>query len=83
MNRPSIKQQQRRQWQGEWQNLEMGLGLIGAANGAANAFQWDQFDAPDDAAAAADAYTAAAAWCVHSLSDAKLYYVLLIYIEYY
>ena len=28
-------------------------GRLGVASGAANAFQWDQFDAPDDAAAPA------------------------------
>ena len=56
VNRPSAK----RQRQGERQNLGMGLGRFGAASGAANAFQWDQFDAPDDAAVAAR--------CVHSLT---------------
>ena len=46
------------------------------ANGVANAFQWDQFDAPDDAAAAAaadaDAAAVAAARCVHSFSNERL-----------
>ena len=47
---------------------------FGAANEVANAFQWDQFDAPDDAAAtaAADAAAAAAAQCVHSLRKQSL-----------
>ena len=40
-------------------------GRFGAASGAANAFQWDQFDTSDDAAAAVDA--AAVARCVHGL----------------
>ena len=44
-------------------------GRFGAASGAANAFQWDQFDAPDDAAGAGAVAAAAAAVarCVHSL----------------
>ena len=56
-----------------------GSGWFGVANGAANAFQWDQFDAPDDAAAAAaaaaadaDAAAVAAARCVHSFSNERL-----------
>ena len=55
---------------------ELVWGWFGVANGAANAFQWDQFDAPDDAAAAAaadaDAAAVAAARCVHSFSNERL-----------